>query len=181
MCEALLGTRCQVWRTNTLRSSLNHFLTLKVVQFHWPRTIGGYQEGSCCARSTSSSMGSQRIVLDVAFFCPERLKRSHGRHTEECRKRMDKVLEETPEVRIHLKRARERLEAERTRQAERILQEQEAQQHLAKKMRGHHQNGHEGASGQGGEPHSGSSSSGSSGLKLNAPEAAPSTSEDITS
>ena len=82
--------------------------------------------------------------------------------------------------RADLKRARDRLEAERTRQAERILQEQEEQEHLAKKMRSHHQDVHEGASGQGGEAHSGNSSSGSSGLKRNAPEAAPSTPEDIT-
>ena len=54
------------------------------------------------------------------------------------------------------------------------------QEHLAKKMRSHHQDGHESASVQGGEPHSGSSSSGSSGLKRNAPEAAPNTLEDIT-
>ena len=86
-----------------------------------------------------------------------------------------KVLEETLEGRADLKRARDRLEAERSRQTERILQEQEEQEHLAKKVRSHHQDGHEGASGQGGEPHSGSSSSGSSGLKRNAPEAAPST------
>ena len=180
VCEARLGTGYQLPRTNTLRSSLNHYLKLNVVQFHRPRTIGNYREGSCCARSTSSSMGSQRNVLDVVFFCPERLKGVMGAIPKSARKRMEKVLEETPAGRADLKRARDRLEAERTRQAERILQEQEGQEHLAKKMRSQHQDGHEGASGQGGEPHSGSSSSGSSGLKHNAPEAAPSTPEDIT-
>ena len=90
------------------------------------------------------------------------------------------MLEETPEGSADLKRARDRSEAERTRQEERILQEQEGQEHLAKKMRSHHQDGHEGTSGQGGGPHSGSSSSGSNGLKHNAPEAAPSTPEHIT-
>ena len=57
-----------------MRSSMNHFLKLNVVRFHLPRTIGDYREGSCCARSTSSSMGLQRSLLDVAFFCPERLR-----------------------------------------------------------------------------------------------------------
>ena len=68
-----------------------------------------------------------RVLLSGA--APQR---SHGRHTEECRKRMEKVLEETPEGRIDLKRARDRLEAERTRQAERILQEPEEQEHISK-------------------------------------------------
>ena len=150
VCEASIGTGCQLRGTNTLRSSLNQYLKLNVAQFHRPRTIGDYRESSCCARSTSSSMDSQRNVLDVAFFCAKRLKGVMGAIPKSDERRMEEVLEETPEGSADLKRARDRSEAERTRQEERILQEQEEQEHLAKKMRSHHQDGHEGTSGQGG-------------------------------